>query len=516
MFLSLFLFLSFSVTVAFGQDNRLITLDDARYQDILRLQHRGYLLELHPTALPYTYKEVHDAIDAIDRESLTLPERRWVENILDRRLSNVDPSEIVFYGEGGGSVTLANSDRLDVVRPVNDVIKPFQMLYVKAAGTRGNWVGQMGLIHSRYYDEDPDGLDTALRLQVRAENGYAGYNNGTVGLYLGRYSNQWGQFGDTATLVSDNPRAYDQINFRFGGQRYSWRSFFAELDAITGDGRFTGSAGADSVRSGLERRYLFGHRVDWRPTKSLAITVMESVLISGPGTGLSLRFLNPFTAVGFENDNIPKNDENNALLGLMLWWQIQRTTVHTQVVMDDLDIMNFGDERTSIAGMASILHVFRNAPLEVRLAGDVVASRTYNTDQNEGKYLYLLRGLATQFNDYAHVSLGLNWFADSVLEGLVVGPRLHYLAQGEARIAGPFPGLDPTVATFLSGTVEKTSRAGLYFEYHPSRYLRVEVDAGYNLVRNVGHVAGLTGERFAGQASLRFRIPMTFKDQADF
>lgn len=517
LFLSLLLLNAFvALHVLQAQDFRLITVNDARYQQIQRLQHRGYLLELHPTSLPYTYQEVSEAVASADVASMSRLERRWLEGILDRRIENPDPEDIVIRAEGGGSLTVADSDRLDVLRPLDDAVKPYQMLYIKGAATRGNWAGQFGLIHSRYYDEDPDGLDTALRLQVRAENGYVGYGNKSVALYLGRFSNQWAPYGDTATLVSDNPRAYDQINFRFGSQKYSLRSFFAELDAITGDGRFTGTAGADSVQSGLERRFLFGHRVDWRPTKSLSLTLMESVLISGPGTGLSLRFLNPLTAVGFENDNIPKNDENNAFLGLIVWWQVNSTTLHTQVMMDDLDIMNFGNERTSIAGAVSVVHAFPDKPFDLRVAGDAVASRTYNTDQAEGKYLYLLRGIATQFSDYAHVSAGLNWYADDVAEGLVVGPRLHYLAQGESTIAGPFAGLDTSVATILSGTVEKTVRAALYVEYQPVGHVRFKIDAGYNSVTNVGHVMGNDAGRFSGQASFSFRLPLTIRDKADF
>lgn len=499
-----------------AQDNRLLTVDDLRYRHIVRLQQHGYLLELHPTALPYTYSEVSNALARADTSSMNDRERRWMSLISDKNPIGDTDANIGLHGEVGASAVAINSDRIDVVRTIDNSIVPYQRVYLKGAATRGHWVGQVGMTHSRYYDQDPDGIDTALRVQARAENGYVGFATQPVGIYLGRFSNQWGSYGDTGLLVSDNPRAYDQINLRFGGQKYSFRSFFAELDAITGDGRFTGTAGADSVRSGLERRFLFAHRFDFRPTKNLALTVMESILISGPGTGFSLRFLNPFTAIGLENDNVPKNDENNALLGLMLWWQLGRTTIHSQVIMDDLDVIHLGSERTSVAATANLKHTFPEKPLAVGLSADIVASRTYNTHQKEGQYVYLLRGLGTQFNDFAHVSANVDWFADIIVEGLILGSSVHYLAQGEQRITNPFPNSGDDVPTFLSGIVENTLRVGLILEYQPTRFWWIQIDAGVNNVSNQGHFEGRTKTRFSGLANFGLRLPINWSDKADF
>ncbi|NND70647.1 MAG: hypothetical protein HKN43_03625 [Rhodothermales bacterium] len=511
----LLLSLFFFNTAVSGQDHRILDLDDHRYTHIQRLQERGHLLDLNPTALPYTYGEVAAAAESVDSNALSPAERRWLSLILDDSKDSVPEDHVLLFGEAGGGLNLTNSKRLDVVRPVDDDLEAFQRLYVKAAAVRGRWVGQVGLVHDGYYDRDPDGLDSALRAQSRAENGYLGFQMDPVAIYLGRFSNHWGTAAQNGLAVSNNARAYDQINLRFGGSKYSFRSFYAELDAITGDGRFTGTAGADSVSSGLERRFLFAHRFDIRPNENLTLSIMESILISGASTGFSLRFLNPFTAVGLENDNVPKNDENNALLGLMLWARIGTTTIHSQVIMDDLDVLNLGSERTSVAGTAYLRHAFRARPLDIGLSSTVVASRTYNTHQPEGQYVYLLRGLALQYNDFAHISAELNWFADSVLPGLVVSPRLHLLKQGEQRITATFPKSGDNVETLLSGIVETTRRASLVVEFQPNRYWWISVDAGMNSVGNAGHIEGATDSRFSGLMSFGIRIPIRGSDVLD-
>ena len=512
LLLSLFFF---NTTVS-GQDHRILDLDDHRYTHIQRLQERGYLLDLHPTALPYTYEDVWAAAESVDAGQMDPVERRWLSLILDNRKESIPDDHIALFAESGGGVDVTDSKRLDVLRPLNDNLEVFQRLYVKAAAVRGQWVGQVGLVHDGYYDRDPDGIDAVLRAQSRAENGYLGFVSDPVRIYLGRFSNQWGVVNQDALVVSDNPRAYDQINFRFGGTKYSFRSFFAELDAITGDGRFTGTAGADSVSSGLERRFLFGHRFDLRPNENLALTIMESILISGPGTGLSLRFLNPFTAIGLENDNVPKNDENNALLGLMLWARIGSTTIQSQVAMDDLDVLNLGSERTSIAGTIYIRRTIANRPVDVSLGSTIVASRTYNTHQVEGQYVYLLRGLATQYNDFAHFQAEVNWYADSIVPGLVISPQVHLLKQGEQRITGEFPLTSDDVDSFLSGTVETTRRAALSVEYQPNRYWWFSADAGINSMDNVAHAEGVNDSRFSGRAAFGIRIPIRGSDATDY
>ena len=500
---------------ASAQDNRFLDLDDWRYTHIQRLQERGHLLELNPTDLPYIYQEVIDAVAAADTSAMSVIEKRWLSLIADRQKTDVPEHHVRLFGEAGGGVRVINSERLDPLRQIGTDLEVYQRLYVKAGASRGRWVGHVGLVHDGYYERDPDGIDTALRAQSRAEDGYLGYNSDPVNIYLGRFANNWGTYGSPALIVSDNPRAFDQINLRFGGSKFSFRSFFAELDAITGDGRFTGTAGADSVRSGLERRFLFGHRFDIRPNRNLTLTIIESVLLSGPGTGLSLRFLNPFTAVGLENDNAPKNDENNAVLGLMLWARVGSATVHSQVMMDDLDVLNLGSERTSVAATTAIVYTPPRQSFDVRLAATGVAARTYNTNQTEGQYVYLLRGLGTQFNDFIHASAGVQWYADAIAPGLILKPTIQLLKQGEQRITGDFPGLDPEVDTILSGVVETTRRASLGVEYQRYNYWWLGADLGANSIDNELHIEGQTETRFSGSVSFGLRIPIQGSDQLD-
>jgi hypothetical protein len=57
LLLSISVCLSFAVAPLCAQPNRVIPVEDWTYFYLQRLQRRGYLLDLHPTALPYTHGE---------------------------------------------------------------------------------------------------------------------------------------------------------------------------------------------------------------------------------------------------------------------------------------------------------------------------------------------------------------------------------------------------------------------------------------------------------------------------
>ncbi|GIV62275.1 MAG: hypothetical protein KatS3mg044_1141 [Rhodothermaceae bacterium] len=491
-----------------AQPNRFLPTGDVAYQYLNRLQRRGLLPSLHPTALPYRQGDVAAALDELDRNTLAPVEAHWVA-MLEALLGRAAPGddEAVAGLDLDAGLDAANTRRLDPLRPLGDAVHAYEHIALRFFLDDGPFVGQLGLRHDLYYDRDPDGLDAVKRLLTRSEESYAGWHTGPASIYLGRLAHHWGLPGETAVVLSDNPRSYDLIAFRLGGQRLSLRSLLGELDSITADGRYTGIAGDDSVRAGSERRYLAAHRFDWRPSENVLLSLMESALYSGAGSGLSLKYLNPLHPFLFVVDNRPKNDENNGLFAGLLWLRLGRVTVHGQLLMDDFDVLN-ATEPASFALAGSLVYTARTFDLGGTL--DVIAARTYNTIQPEGRYLYLLRGLATQFSDYVHAAL----FADLYpAPALTVSPRLHYLAQGERDIRQPFPRNEEQVPTLLDGTVEHTARAAVevFYQHDPRWWLRV--DLGVNVTKNRGAVRGHDETRFAGAVAfgLRLGLRRTFR-----
>ncbi len=486
-----------------AQSNRLIPLDDPAYRYIERLQRRGRLLELHPTALPYRYGEVAAALRSVDRGALSPVEAAWVAQ-LDARFRErpLSPDEAVLGVQLGGGGSAANTRRLDGLRPLGKEAHAFENVFAQVFVEKGPFVAQLGARHDLYYHRDPDGLDAVRRLAARSEESYAGAHTPFASVYLGRFANHWGLPGGPGVVLSDNPRSYDQLNLRLGGPRLSLRSLLGELDSITADGRYTGIAGDDSVRAS-ERRFFAAHRFDWRPTPNLVLSLMESAIYSGGNSGVSLKYLNPANPFFFVVDNRPKNDENNGAVAGLIWLHAGRLTLHGQLMFDDFDVLN-GQEPASFAMTGSLVYAARP---DVDLGGglDVVAARTYNTIQPEGRFLYLLRGLATQFSDYVHAHA----FADLYLvPGLTLTPRLDVLAQGERDIRQPFPAKDSDVPTILTGAVERTVRtsARLFFQRDPRWWIRL--DLGVNVTKNKGAVEGADETRFVGLAA--FGVRLTF------
>lgn len=502
---------------AFAQAGRLLPVDDWAYRYIQRLQRRGHLLALHPTALPYTAGDVAAALARLDRDALTPTEQRWAA-LLDAALRpTADPAAppaFVFGARAAAGLRAANTDRLDVLRPTDrgrptleaGGLRLFPEAAVHAFLARGPAIAHAGLQFDLYYRDDPDALDAANRLISRSTPTYVGYHGRLASAYLGRFRNQWGLPDKPALLVSDNPAAYDQITFRLGTDRLALRSLLGELDSITADGRFTGWAGADSVAAS-ERRFVAAHRFDWRPSRHVAVSVMESALYSGPNTGLSLKYLNPLHLYAVEIDSPPKNDENNGLLAGILWLYLHRVTLHGQLLLDDFDFLGHGNELPSMALTGSLLYAGAVPTVDVGLDLTLVSARAYNTHQPEGRYLFLLRGLATQFNDYVHSSLYADLYLDGLLPGLVVTPRLDLLWQGEHDLRRPYPAEETPF--ILTGTAERTARLGVQLYYQPGPHWWLRFDYGANLVGNAGFVPDARATRLTGLLEVGARLSLT-------
>lgn len=501
---------------AAAQPARVVPADDPAYGYIVRLQRRGLLLDLHPTALPYTHGEVAAALAAVDERGLAPAEARWVRLLRGMVRAEAAPpaGALAVGGAAEAALAGATSDRLAVLRPLDrgdpllaaGDVRLFPNAFLRAHVGRGALVAAAGLQHDVYYDQDPDALDAANRLYVRSAPTYVGARGDLAALYLGRFASHWGVAGAPSLLLSDAPPAFDAVHLRVGRGRLALRSVLGELDSITGDGRFTGTAGADSVASGSERRFLAAHRLDWRPGRRWAFTLMESVVYSGAGSGPSLRYLNPVHPLLFETDNPPKNDENNALLAAAAWAYLRPVTLHAQFLVDDTDLLAESGEPGSYAALASVVWGGAAPAVDLGVEVDAVTARAYNTHQPEGRYVYLQRGLATAWSDYVHAGAWADLYADALLPGLRLTPRVDLLWQGERGFREPYPRGADDVALILDGTPERTVRAALQAHYQTSPRVRAFVDAGVNRTANADHVAGATDVRFVVRFALAVRL----------
>jgi len=492
------------------QARRLVPLDHWAYEYIHRLQLRGHLLDLHPTALPYTAGDLAKAVDAMDRRKLDASERRWAEALRGA------------FGRRGASlgaelqpgVRLSSATRLDPLRPSESeeggatLEAASVSLYPHLAGRlhfdRGMFVAQAGLRFDVYYRDDPDGLEAANRLITRNEDAYAGIGSRYVSAYVGRFSQHWAPPGETALLVSDNPVGFDQLHLRVGTGRLALRSVVGELDSMTDDGRFTGTAGADSVEVNV-RRYLSAHRFDWRPSRHVALSLMESTIYSGRNSGFSLKYLNPLVVHALAVDGRPKNEENNGLLAGMLWAQASAWTLQGQLLLDDVELMRVSGEPPAVALSGSLTFAgFDRATIGAALTA--VSVRAYNTHQPEGRYTHLLRGIGAPYNDYLHAAAFATFYFGSGDLDLSLTPRLDALFEGEGDIHMPYPSSADDAEFIFDGTVERLIRPALELRLQHARTWWLQLDAGPAFLANEGHIDGRMRSMLTVTASLTARL----------
>ncbi len=486
--LALALLASSLAAASSAQPARTVPLDDPAYVFIERLQRRGLLLDLHPTALPYTEGALDAALGRVDEGLLGPAEAEWVD-LLRRRTGVARPGagELAIRADLHGGIVASTSARLDPLRPSgapvslrigNGALFPEADSRV-TIGT-GSLVAQLGLRHSVYANDDPDGYDVMNRAMLRNEEGYLAVRTRWADVAVGRIATQWGRAGRDALFLSDNAHPFDALHLRLGGARLAVRSVLGELDSALPDGTFTDQIGqrpgdrpSDEPR--IDRFYA-AHRFDWRPSQNVALTVVESAIYSGANADPSLAYVVPTAAFAFLVDNTPKNVENNGALGGMLWGWWRSWTLAGELFIDDADPVS-STEPLSAALTGTLTRADLLPRFDAELALTAVTARAYNSPQPEGDYVFALRGIGPEFTDYVHLSLGAEWFA---APGLTLAPRAQALWQGEGAIENPYPSNDET-RTILTGDVTRTLRLGFGARFQPTPWWWAVGDIGVNL-----------------------------------
>ena len=129
-----------------------------------------------------------------------------------------------------------------------------------------------------------------------------------------------------------------------------------------------------------------------------------------------------------------------------------------------------------------------------------VSARAYNAPQPEGRYIYLQRGLATQFSDYVTGAIWADVYLDRITPGLRLQPRIALLYQGERDMRQPFPSNDADLDNILDGDVVKTLRMACDVVYQPAPWAWVRAEGGLN--RTDGRT------RFAGSLTVGVRVAL--------
>jgi hypothetical protein len=552
--------LAVSGVVHAQQDSRVLSLYDRQsYENIKQLQDRGHLLELHPTDMPYRYDELHKALEGVTEHEFTEVQAQWIRYLRNR--IGLDATEKPVLDLRGGSYLQANnSERDHMYRPSDDIAYLWPMIELAPGIRYQGWVVQAHARFEYYEDRNIDGLDAVNRFWVRNEETYAGFSNEFLEVYGGRVLNHWGVYGQSSGLVSDHSVSYDQVKINVGTKHLQLSSVMGYLDNLKSDDVFNGDTRWDPLSV---KRYLFAKRLDWRPREHLMFSYRESLIFSGWDAVPQPKYILPGYIGFFQADNAPQNDYINYLTGIAFWGQFgggrvnddgggfansdggsiagaksqsssqNILTLHTEVIIDDIIFYRERrgiDERSNINLFFNAAYALSKRPLTLQLNAEMVSSQSYNTDQAQGRYLYLGRGIATQFNDYVFGEIRAQVFLAGKLEGLSVSPYLGGLFQGEQVIDKEFIGspltqkdkdpyeLEPVPDFVLSGVVQESFRAGVEWVYYsPAQHgwkkgWWLRGDVGLNVIQNKDNRKGDDHTRILGMIELGYSLYFTLLD----
>ncbi|MDC3136924.1 hypothetical protein OBA44_05065 [Bacteroidota bacterium] len=534
------------------QDSRVLSLYDRQsYEYIKQLQDRGHLLELHPTDMPYRYDELHEALEGVTEYEFSGVQAQWIRHLRDRIGLNASEKPVLDL-RGGSYLQANNSERDHMYRPSADIAYVWPMIELAPGIRYQGWVVQAHARFEYYEDRNIDGLDAVNRFWVRNEETYAGFSNEFMEVYGGRVLNHWGVYGQSSGLLSDHSVSYDQVKINVGTKHLQLSSVMGYLDNLKSDDVFNGDTRWDPLSV---KRYLFAKRLDWRPREHLMFSYRESLIFSGWDAVPQPKYMLPGYIGFFQADNAPQNDFINYLTGIAFWGQFgggrvhgdgfaksgaksqsssqNILTLHTEVIIDDIIFFRERrgiDERSNFNVFFNAAYALSQRPLTLQLNAEMVSSQSYNTDQAQGRYLYLGRGIATQFNDYVFGEFRTQLFLDGKLQGLRVSPYIGGLLQGEQVIDKEFIGspltqkdkdpdeLEPVPNFVLSGVVQETFRAGVEWVYYSpaergwKKGWWLRGDVGLNVMRNLGNVEGNDQTRPVGMIELGVQFDFSLRD----
>tara|TARA_R110002126_G_scaffold19675_3_gene73832 strand:- start:5009 stop:6508 length:1500 start_codon:yes stop_codon:yes gene_type:complete len=498
----------------FSQNARILQLDNSNaYQLIERFIESGRFTNLNPTKLPYTHSEVYFELERLNYDALSEIEKVWY-NLLKEEILYSDEKRSKEYNFEPYILLASdfnNSERKNVYRPTSNDY------YVWPFGETGFITDYKGftintnVYFDLYYEFAPDGLDPTNRLYIRNEDSYVGYSSKHFKAYLGRFEHNWGLQGKKATFVSGNKPTFDKFTYTIGTEKISFTVLHGFLDNISGDDVYRGSTAGDPL---AKRRYLSLKRLDWKVSDYFSIALKEAILYSGSNVNPEPKYLVPSFVFFFLEAATPKDQVENLLLGTNLWFNKDGFTVNIDFMLDDL-IFNRVErgitERSNFSAILNSSYQFKRKPLAINWDFELISYQSYNTDQAEGRYIYLDRGIATDFNDYVFTEIGLEYYADLKVKGLLLSPYIGMLKQGEQIINQTFDSAYPNGDPFenvLTGTVETTTRFGLKSFYSPAHYFWLKMDIGYNRVDNFRNIEGRSSNRIVGMFEAGFKYQL--------
>ena len=309
-----------------------------------------------------------------------------------------------------------------------------------------------------------------------------------VGRFTGAFGREywrWGRSPVDAMLVSDHSPPFNGLRLQYRSRRWSFALHATMLDSM----QIVGSEAA--------KRYLIGHRLDWRPRANLELAISEVILFGGPGRPWALNYLNPVIPYYWEqlNNNTNDNPLWNIEASWRPWYPLE---IYGELMIDDFQI-DLHSEPQQIGVL--IGGAWTGGP----------GQRLFINSEYERINTFVY-GQGIWWNHYYHrrdvdgnmIGIGSNLGTDA--DRITIRPRWHQsryvdliallekVRHGSDRIDSVQAGVVAKGVPFPSGIVESrtTGAVGAHIQYRGN----VIIDAlvGYERVTNVGNVEGIDRE----------------------
>lgn len=487
-----------------------LPLDHWAYETIDELRVRGLLPELFSHQRPYTRGEIAKALLSLHnsiKEGDTVLKRHELKLIQDlreefrREMESLKAKETLFeYGGELGCIL-----RRDGAFEWRANISPWADFDLK-----GN-----GAIYTRLKvdyngEEDPDFRGKVWKdmLTGAFESGYLHYEWPHIGLLVGREKLLWGPGRRGALLLSDNSPSFDLMCLRCNLGSLRVGTFSTVLDPIKLETPIR--RGGDTLREGTEiKRYLSGHRVDFKLGEVAEIGVSEMVLYGGPDRVPEAYYLNPLILYYASQFNLSGDD--NILWDLDLSIRpFRNLEIYGEFLIDDFQYERKTPGDYEPPELGYLAGMFLCDPFGIEAAslkGEYmrVNAWTYNQRFPWNRYTNYGSLMGSWFgSDGDCLYLALSHSFDTVFR---VTSSYELKRKGENDVDTPWPegGVFPE-DYFLTGTVETSHLGRVELTYTPATDLRVSLGLGHSWLYNREHVEGEDGKelRLSLDFSCRF------------
>ncbi len=330
-------------------------------------------------------------------------------------------------------------------------------------------------------------------LAAYMEQAYFNVDYKSFQLKFGRDYLVWGPGRDAALLLSANSRPMDQLYL-------SWKNRWLQFSYVTATLDQTDYP-IDGQPS-TQRRYLSGHRLEFRPWQHVRFGFSETALFGGPDTGYDFALLNPLTFYTGVQHNGPQT-ANVMASADFAWMPLPLFTIYGSVLIDDVQLeKNNVDDKGEPAEYGFLAGVIWADPMEISgldffAEYTRVTNRTYN-------------GQGGAWEKYLHRNVPIGHFLgndfDRWLTGIEYRPVPQWRSRltvdvrrrGEGRVSNPFdtpwreigPG-ETYSEPFPTGLVESSNRIRFSTRWQPLWWLHGFVTLSRTNVKNVENQLGL-------------------------